>query len=151
MDTKKRVPKRANINDILDYQTTDIKENINLLNNADLTAKEKEILLNDLPRQVNELRDTINGFCYQLEDLTYNLKDSINNYDPTYPTDRLETFKRFIESELTEGNISDTESVFIIMVLDAMQEMFNKDTINDNLEGVYFEFNKALAQQVQKY
>ena len=59
------------INDVLDYKSLDIRENILLLNNADLSDEDKKTIINDLPKQITELLDK----AQELLNLYQNLKN----------------------------------------------------------------------------
>ena len=59
------------INDVLDYKSLDIRENILLLNNADLSDEDKKTIINDLPNQITELLDK----AQELLNLYQNLKN----------------------------------------------------------------------------
>ena len=48
--------------DVLDYKSLDIRENILLLSNKDVSDKEQRIILNDLTKQIKELSDAINDY-----------------------------------------------------------------------------------------
>ena len=45
---------------VLDYKSKDIRENIKLLSVSDLSSKDRQIILNDLPIQIKELLQEIN-------------------------------------------------------------------------------------------
>lgn len=45
---------------VLDYKSKDIRENIKLLAVSDLSSKDKQTILNDLPNQIQELLNEIN-------------------------------------------------------------------------------------------
>lgn len=48
-----------NIYKILDYKSIDIRENIQILINQDISDKEKQLILEDLPKQLKEMLDVL--------------------------------------------------------------------------------------------
>ena len=45
---------------VLDYKSKDIRENIKILGASDLSSKDRQVILKDLPLQVQELLNEIN-------------------------------------------------------------------------------------------
>lgn len=75
------------ITDTLNYKMQDIQENINLLNKSDLTDRDREVILKDLPSQAQELKDTINKYIKTKREIPQEittLKKAFNGYDPFY-------------------------------------------------------------------
>ena len=52
--------------DVLDYKSLDIRENILLLSNKDVSDKEQKIILDDLTKQIKELSDAVNNYIKAL-------------------------------------------------------------------------------------
>lgn len=50
-----------NIYKVLDYKSIDIRENIQILINQDISDKEKQLILEDLPKQLKEMLDVLDS------------------------------------------------------------------------------------------
>ena len=50
-----------NIYKVLDYKSIDIRENIQILINQDISDKEKQLILEDLPKQLKEMLDILDS------------------------------------------------------------------------------------------
>lgn len=131
-----------NINDVLKYKVLDVKENINLLNNSDLSDKDRETILKDLPKQAQELTDIVNKHFTEQEG-NNNLYNELVN--------KLIEFKMFIESEQDNNNLSDAEFNFMLTMIITMHDMmFYTDTKYDTMQDIYFDFIKSLTSNIQE-
>lgn len=133
-----------NLNKVLDYMSTDIKEVVQYLNNNEVSDVERQAILSDLSKQAQEIKEVID----KCKDNASEVNNSgCNVSDVSNQLQQLNYTMINLEDDL---NINNKEVKFISLVVDTIQEILNDDIMYDTTSDMYFVFNNNLISKIQR-